>query len=121
MRCNERIHSPRNFRAALAAGEWLFSLYKHNQARTDIVTVPELCTFFDVRKTKLYEILQGGKYGKEEEAEKKPLKCIKPEPMKTEKFREEPTAKILKKSSKKSTPKTSTPQKVKSTKAIPTT
>ena len=53
----EGIHSPHNFRVALAAGEWLLSLYKHNQTRTDIVTVPDLCTFFDVRKTKLYEIL----------------------------------------------------------------
>ena len=53
----ERIHSPCNFRAALAADEQLFSLYKHNQAGTDIVTVPELCTFFDVRKSKMYEIL----------------------------------------------------------------
>ena len=108
----ERIQSPHNFRAALAAGEWLLSIYKHNQARTSIIKVPDLCTFFNIRKTKLYEVLQGGKYGKEEEAEKKPLKCIKLEPMKTEKFQEEPPAKVPKKSSKKSTPKTSTPQKV---------
>ena len=81
----KRIHSPHNFRVALAAGEWLLLLYKHNQARTDVVTVPDLCTFFNVGKTKLYEILQGEKYGKEEEAEKKPLKHIKLEPVKTEK------------------------------------
>ena len=83
----ERIHSPHNFRAALAAGEWLLSLYKHNKAGTDVVTVPDLCTFFDVRKTKLYEIPRGEKYGKEKEAEKKPLKRIKLEPVKIEKFR----------------------------------
>ena len=117
----ERIQNPLNFRAALAVGEWLLSLYKHNQARTSVVKVPDLCTFFDVGKTKLYEILQGGKYGKEEEAEKKPLKNIKLEPVKTEKLREEPPAKVPKKSSKKSTLKTPTPQKVKSTKATPTT
>ena len=69
----------------------------------------------------MYEILHGGKYGKEEEAEKKPLKHIKLEPVKTEKFQEEPPAKVPKKSSKKSTPKTPTSQKVKSTKATPTT
>ena len=53
----ERIHSPHNFRMALSAGEQLLSLYKYNQAGTDVVTVPDLCTFFDVGKTKLYEIL----------------------------------------------------------------
>ena len=115
----ERIHSPRSFRVALAAGEQLLSLYKHNRAGTDVVTVPDLCTFFDVRKTKMCEILRGGKYGKEEEAEKKPLKCIKLEPVRTEKFQEEPPAKVPKKSSK-STPKTPISQKVKSTKATPT-
>ena len=82
----KRIHSPHTFRVALAAGEWLLSLYKHNQARTNVVTGPDLCTFFNVRKTKLYEVLQGEKYAKEEEAEKKPLKHIKPGPVQTEKF-----------------------------------
>ena len=80
-----RINHPRNFRAALAAGEHLFSQYKFNQAGTPVVSIPELCTYFDVGKTKLYEILRGGKYGKEEEVEKKPLKCIKPELVKKEK------------------------------------
>ena len=117
----ERIHSPHNFRAALAAGKRLFLIYKHNQARTDLLTVPELCILFDIRKTKLYEILRGGKYGKEEDTEKKPLKRIKLEPVKTEKFPEEPSAKIPKKSGKKSTSKMSMSQKVKSTKATPTT
>ena len=87
-----RINRPRNFRAALAAGERLFLQYKFNQAGTSIVSIPELCTYFDVGKTKLYEILQGGKYGKEEEVEKKPLKRIKPELVKKEK--EGPPTKI---------------------------
>ena len=52
-----RINHPRNFRAALAAGERLFSQYKFNQAGTPVVSIPELCTYFDVGKTKLYEIL----------------------------------------------------------------
>ena len=116
-----RINHPRNFRAALAAGEHLFSQYKFNQAGTPIVSIPELCTYCDVGKTKLYEILRGGKYGKEEEVEKKPLKCIKPEPVKKEK--EGPPTKTLKKEEKKSsTPRTSaTSKKTSKTKAIPTT
>ena len=55
-----RINHPHNFRAALAAGERLFSQYKFNQAGTPIVSILELCTYFDVGKTKLYEILGGG-------------------------------------------------------------
>ena len=72
-------------------------------------------------KTKLYEILREGKYGKEEEVEKKPLKHIKPEPVKKEK--EGPPAKTLKKEGKKSsTPeKSATSKKTPKTKAVPTT
>ena len=116
-----RINHPCNFRAALAAGECLFLQYKFNQAGTPIVSIPELCTYFDVGKTKLYEILRGGKYGKEEEVEKKPLKRIKLEPVKKEK--EGPPTKTLKKEGKKSpTPKKSTiSKKIPKTKAIPTT
>ena len=66
-----RINHPHNFGVALAAGECLFLQYKFNQAGTPIVSIPELCTYFDVGKTKLYEILQGRKYGKKEEVEKK--------------------------------------------------
>ena len=46
----EKIHSPHNFRVALAAGKWLLLLYKHNQAGTDVVTVPDLCTFSMLEK-----------------------------------------------------------------------
>ena len=79
-----RIDNPRDFRAALAVGERLYSLYKYNQARTPPPTlIPDLCTYFDIGKTKMYELLRGGKYKyttKEEgEAEKKPLERIKPE------------------------------------------
>ena len=116
-----RINHPCNFRAALAAGECLFLQYKFNQAGTPIVSIPELCTYFNVGKTKLYEILRGGKYGKEEEVEKKPLKHIKPELVKKEK--EGPPAKTPKKVGKmSSTPKKSaTSKKTPKTKAIPTT
>ena len=80
---NERINNPRDFHAALAVGEWLYSLYKFNQASTPPTLIPDLCTYFDVGKTKLYELLRGGKYKyttKEEgETEKKPVRRIKPE------------------------------------------
>ena len=80
---SQHIDSPRDFCAALAVGEQLYSLYKYNQAGTPPTSIPDLCTYFDVGKTKMYELLQGGKYKyttKEEgEAEKKPLKRIKPE------------------------------------------
>ena len=74
---NQRIANPRDFRAALAIGERLYSLYKYNQAGTPPTSIPDLCTYFDIGKTKLYELLQGGKYKytvKEEgETEKKPI------------------------------------------------
>ena len=44
----------------------MFSLYKHEQAGEKTIEVPELCRLFDVGKTKLYEILRGGKYKKED-------------------------------------------------------
>ena len=49
----------------LAVGEWMFSLYKHKQAGEPVTEVPELCERYDIRKTKLYEVLRGGKYKKE--------------------------------------------------------
>ena len=49
----------------MAVGERMFSLYKHEQAGEPIAEVPELCERYDIRKTKLYEVLRGGKYKKE--------------------------------------------------------
>ena len=93
---SQRIDKPRDFRAALAVGERLYSLYKYNQARTPPTSILDLCTYFDVSKTKMYELLQGGKYKyttKEEgEVEKKPLKRIK-----LEKIEEAPQEKKIKK------------------------
>ena len=90
------IDNPRDFCAALAVGERLYSLYKYNQARMPPTTIPNFCTYFDVGKTKMYELLQGGKYKyttKEEgEVEKKPLKRIK-----LEKIEEAPQEKKIKK------------------------
>ena len=78
---NQRISNPRDFRAALAVGERLYSLYKYNQAWMPPMSIPDLCTYFDVGKTKMYELLRGGKYTTKEEGEteKKPVKRIKPE------------------------------------------
>ena len=93
---NQCIANPRDFRAALAIGERLYSLYKFNQAGTTPTSIPDLCTYFDVGKTKLHELLRGGKYKytmKEEgETEKKPVQRIRPE-----KVEEEPPEKRSKK------------------------
>ena len=59
---NECIANPRDFHAALAAGERLYSLYKFNQTGASPISVPELCSHFDVGKTKIYELLRGKKY-----------------------------------------------------------
>ena len=101
-RMNKRINHPRDFCATLAAGEWLYSLYKFNQAGMPPISIPELCNYYDVGKTKIYELLRGGKYKystKEEETEKKPARRIIPE-----KIEEEPPAKKSKKT--KATPTT---------------
>ena len=58
---SQRIENPRDFRAALAAGERLYSMYKYHQAGTPPVSIPELCTYFDIGKTKIYELLRGEK------------------------------------------------------------
>ena len=61
----DRLKDPRNFRTVLAVGEQMFLLYKHEQASEPVAEVPELCERYDIRKTKLYEALRGGKYKKE--------------------------------------------------------
>ena len=90
------IDNPRDFHVALAVGERLYSLYKYNQAGMPPTLIPDLCTYFDVGKTKMYELLRGGKYKyttKEEgEVEKKPLKRIK-----LERIEEAPQEKKIKK------------------------
>ena len=61
----DRLKNPRNFRTVLAVGERMFSLYKHEQVGEPVAEVPELCEKYDIGKTKLYEVLRGGKYKKE--------------------------------------------------------
>ena len=75
---SRRISHPRDFHAALAAGERLYSLYKFDQAGTPPISVPELCNYYDVGKTKIYELLSGEKYKypTKEETEKKPVQRI---------------------------------------------
>ena len=50
---SQRINNPRNFHATLAVGEWLYSLYKFNQAGMPPTSILDLCTYFDVGKTKM--------------------------------------------------------------------
>ena len=78
---SQRIENPRDFRAMLAAGKHLYSMYKFHQAGTPPVSIPELCTYFDIGKTKIYELLRGEKYRylPKEEVEKKPARRIQPE------------------------------------------
>ena len=58
---SQQIKNPRDFRATLAAGERLYSMYKFHQVGTPPVSIPELCTYFDVGKTKIYKLLRGEK------------------------------------------------------------
>ena len=92
---SEQIENPRDFKAALAAGERLYSMYKYHQAGTPPVSIPELCTHFDIGKTKIYELLRGEKYRypPKEEVEKNPARRIQPERVKGE----EPPAKKTRK------------------------
>ena len=87
---NECIANPRD----LAAGKRLYSLYKFNQTGASPISVPELCSHYDAGKTKIYELLRGEKYKypTKEEAEKKPVRRIRPE-----KVEEEPPEKRSKK------------------------
>ena len=91
---SQRISHPRDFRAALAAGERLYSLYKFNQAGTPPISIPKLCNYYDVGKMKIYELLCGEKYKypTKEETEKKLVRRIRPE-----KVEEEPPEKRSKK------------------------
>ena len=61
----DRLKNPRNFQTILAVGERVFSIYKHEQVGESLVEVPDLCKRYDVGKTRLYEVLRGGKYKKE--------------------------------------------------------
>ena len=51
------IENPRGFRAVLAAGKRLYGMYKFHQTGMQPVSIPELCNYFDIGKTKIYELL----------------------------------------------------------------
>ena len=91
---NQQIANPRDFRATLAAGERLYSMYKFNQTGSTPISVPKLCNYYNIGKTKIYELLHGEKYKYpvKEEAEKKPIRRIRPG-----KVEEEPPVKKSKK------------------------
>ena len=54
---SQRINNPRDFCATLAVGKRLYSLYKFNQAGMPPTSILDLCTYFDIGKTKMYELL----------------------------------------------------------------
>ena len=71
----QRIGKPRNFGVALKAGERLLTLYLKNQVGSDIATIPYLCTYFSMGKTKLHKVLRCHKYKTElTRKDKKPPK-----------------------------------------------
>ena len=61
----DKLKNPRNFRTILVVGGRVFSIYKHKQMGEPLVEVPELCKRYEVGKTRLFEVLWGGKYKKE--------------------------------------------------------
>ena len=60
----DRLQNLKNFRTVLAVGERIFSFYNNKQTGEPITEVSELCEQYDIRKTKFYEMLHGGRYGK---------------------------------------------------------
>ena len=73
----DRLKNPRNFQTILAVGEQIFSIYKHEQMGESLAEVPDLCKRYDVGKTRLYEVLRGGKYKKETSTPKPESVCKK--------------------------------------------
>ena len=61
----DKLKNPRNFQTILAVGERVFSIYKHEQMGELLAEVPELYKRYELGKTRLYEVLRGGKYKKE--------------------------------------------------------
>ena len=111
----QRIGKPRNFRVAPAAGKRLLTLYLKNQVGSDIATIPDLCTYFGMEKTKLHEVLRCQKYKtKLTKKDKKPPRCITSVPVKEEgKTKEPPAKKARTKKSSRKKPKKSSKKKPK--------
>ena len=59
------IADPQKFRVALAAGERLINIYKHNREDVKIEPIEDYCAqHFEVQKKDIYELLRGDKYVK---------------------------------------------------------
>ena len=58
------IADPQKFRVALAAGEGLINIYKHNRENVKIEPIETTAHHFKVRKKDIYELLRGDKYVK---------------------------------------------------------
>ena len=69
----ERIGDPHKFRVALAAGEHLVNIYKHNRDDVKIKSIDATAHRFEVRRKDVYELLRGEKYLKPKKREMIPV------------------------------------------------
>ena len=58
------IGDPQKFRVALAAGEHLVNIYKHNREKLKTESLEATAHHFEVQNKDVYELLQGDKYMK---------------------------------------------------------
>ena len=58
------IADPQKFRVALAVGERLINIYKHNREDVKIESIQATAHHFEVQKKDIYELLRGDKYVK---------------------------------------------------------
>ena len=59
-----QIRDPQKFRVALAAGECLINIYKHNREDIRVELLEATAHHFEVQKKDVYELLRGDKYEK---------------------------------------------------------
>ena len=69
----ERIGDPHKFRVALAAGERLVNIYKHNRDDEKIESIDATAHRFEVRRKDVYKLLRGEKYLKPKKREITPV------------------------------------------------
>ena len=69
----ERIGDPHKFRVALAAGECLVNIYKHNRDDVKIESIDTTAHRFKVQRKEVYELLRGEKYLKPKKREMIPV------------------------------------------------
>ena len=73
-----RIADPQKFRVALAAGERLVNIYKHNREDVKIEPIEMTAHHFEVRKKDIYELLRGNKYLKPSKKREPPVNIEEP-------------------------------------------